>query len=104
MYRFLDGLLTRMTVDHSEIEELLEAGESPAALREPGYVRVCPVLDDIDKFDAGFFGFSPKDAAIADPQHRLFLEIAWEALERAGIDPTSLRGSTTSSRYVSGLA
>jgi acyl transferase domain-containing protein len=68
-------------------EELLEAGESPAALRDPGYVRVCPVLDDIDKFDAGFFGFSPKDAAIADPQHRIFLEIAWEAFENAGYDP-----------------
>jgi acyl transferase domain-containing protein len=68
-------------------EELLEAGESLAALRDPGYVRVCPVLDDIDKFDAGFFGFSPKDAAIADPQHRIFLEIAWEAFENAGYDP-----------------
>ena len=68
-------------------EELLSAGESPAALRDPGYVRVCPVLDDIDKFDAGFFGFSPKDAAIADPQHRIFLEVAWEAFENAGYDP-----------------
>ena len=72
---------------HFTDEELLELGESPAALRDPGYVRVCPVLDDIDKFDAGFFGFSPKEAAIADPQHRLFLEIAWEAFENAGYDP-----------------
>jgi acyl transferase domain-containing protein len=74
---------------HFTDEELLAAGESPAALRDPGYVRVCPVLDDIDKFDAGFFGFSPKEAAIADPQHRLFLEIAWEAFENAGYDPVS---------------
>jgi acyl transferase domain-containing protein len=72
---------------HFTDEELLAAGESPAALRDPGYVRVCPVLDDIDKFDAGFFGFSPRDAAIADPQHRIFLEVAWEAFENAGYDP-----------------
>ncbi|HEV3033101.1 MAG TPA: SDR family NAD(P)-dependent oxidoreductase [Polyangia bacterium] len=72
---------------HFTDEELLAAGESAAALRDPGYVRVCPVLDDIDKFDAGFFGFSPKEAAISDPQHRLFLEIAWEAFESAGYDP-----------------
>jgi acyl transferase domain-containing protein len=72
---------------HFTDEELLAAGESPAALRDPGYVRVCPVLDDIDKFDASFFGFSPRDAAIADPQHRIFLEVAWEAFENAGYDP-----------------
>jgi acyl transferase domain-containing protein len=75
------------SIRHFTDEELLAAGESPASLREPGYVRVCPVLDDIDKFDASFFGFSPKEAAIADPQHRIFLEIAWEAFENAGYDP-----------------
>ncbi|HVU51594.1 MAG TPA: polyketide synthase, partial [Polyangia bacterium] len=68
-------------------EELLAAGESAAALRDPRYVRVCPVLDDVDRFDAGFFGFSPKEAAAADPQHRVFLEVAWEAFEDAGYDP-----------------
>jgi acyl transferase domain-containing protein len=72
---------------HFTDEELLEAGESAAALRDPSYVRACPFLDDIDQWDAGFFGFSPKDAAIADPQHRLFLEVAWEAFENAGYDP-----------------
>ncbi|HVR04337.1 MAG TPA: polyketide synthase, partial [Polyangia bacterium] len=77
---------------HFTDEELLAAGESAAALRDPGYVRVCPVLDDIDKFDAGFFGFSPKEAAISDPQHRLFLEIAWEAFENAGYDPGRVPG------------
>ncbi|HVZ73441.1 MAG TPA: SDR family NAD(P)-dependent oxidoreductase [Polyangia bacterium] len=69
-------------------EELLALGESPAALRDPAYVRVCPYLDDADHFDAGFFGFSPKEAAITDPQHRLFLEVAWEALENAGYEPS----------------
>src|SRR3954451_6341949 len=65
-------------------EELLAAGESAGALSNPAYVKAWPVLDDIDKFDAGFFGLSPRDAAVMDPQHRFFLEVAWEALEDAG--------------------
>lgn len=67
-------------------EELLAAGESPALLRNPSYVKACPVLADAAMFDAAFFGWSPRDAAITDPQHRLFLETAWEAFEDAGYD------------------
>ena len=48
-----------------------------------------------DKFDADFFGISPREAIALDPQHRLFLEIAWEALEHAGYSPAGLAGSTT---------
>ena len=65
-------------------EALLAAGESPDRLRDPSYVKACGRLDDIDRFDASFFGLSPRDAAVFDPQHRLFLECAWEAFEDAG--------------------
>ena len=65
-------------------EELLAAGEAPEALSDPAYVKAWPVLADIERYDAGFFGHSPRDAAIMDPQHRFFLETAWEALESAG--------------------
>src|SRR5262245_60850971 len=51
---------------------------------ESNYVRHAVVLDDVDRFDAGLFKYSARDAAILDPQQRLFLECAWAALEDAG--------------------
>ncbi|GGQ84394.1 type I polyketide synthase [Couchioplanes azureus] len=59
------------------------------------YARQGGFLHDAAAFDAGFFGFSAREALATDPQHRLMLETAWEAFERAGIDPESVRGSRT---------
>jgi acyl transferase domain-containing protein/thioesterase domain-containing protein/acyl carrier protein len=73
-------------------DELLAAGESRARMAKPNYVPSAAVLDGFETFDADFFGFSPKEAAILDPQHRQFLEVAWEALENAGHPPESFPG------------
>jgi acyl transferase domain-containing protein/thioesterase domain-containing protein/acyl carrier protein len=72
--------------------ELLAAGENPQRMRHRNYVPAAAVLDGFDQFDAEFFGFSPKEAAIMDPQHRHFLEVAWEALESAGHPPETFAG------------
>ncbi|OOK84336.1 erythronolide synthase docking family protein [Mycobacterium kansasii] len=59
------------------------------------YTRWGAFLDDAAGFDAGFFGIAPGEVLAMDPQQRLMLEVSWEALEHAGIDPLSLRGSAT---------
>ncbi len=68
-------------------DELLAAGVDPVLLQNPDYVRAAGVLDGIDQFDAEFFGYTPHEAAILDPQQRLFLQTTWEALENAGYNP-----------------
>ncbi|THC44759.1 KR domain-containing protein [Streptomyces sp. A1499] len=73
-------------------EELAEAGVDPASLARDDYVRAKGALEDADLFDAGFFGFSPREAELLDPQHRVFLECAWHALESAGVDPARFEG------------
>src|SRR3990170_6960839 len=72
--------------------ELRAAGVDAALLNDPNYIKVAAPLEDMEQFDAGFFGFSPREAAIMDPQHRHFLEVAWEALEDAGHVPESFSG------------
>jgi acyl transferase domain-containing protein len=74
-------------------EELLAAGVDPAVLTAPNYVKAAPLLNDVDLFDASFFGYLPKEAQFMDPQHRLFLECAWEALEHAGYDAEKYKGA-----------
>ncbi len=73
-------------------EELLAKGEAQYLLERPDYVPAAAPLDGFERFDAEFFGLSPKEAAIMDPQHRQFLEVAWEALENAGHPPSKANG------------
>ncbi|WP_437729975.1 type I polyketide synthase [Sorangium sp. So ce1335] len=78
-------------IRHFSDEELLSRGVPREALTAEGFVKAGAVLDDIDRFDAAFFGYSPREAELMDPQHRLFLECAWEALERAAFVPDAGR-------------
>jgi non-ribosomal peptide synthase protein (TIGR01720 family) len=73
-------------------EELVSAGVPVHTLGDPNYVKARAELADIDMFDAALFGFTPREAEIADPQRRVFLECVWEALENAGCDPTRYAG------------
>ncbi len=86
---FWDNLLagrdsiTRFTADQLRATE----PDLDALLERPNFVAARGVVDGIEQFDAEVFGYSPRDAALIDPQQRLFLESAWDALEQAGIDP-----------------
>ncbi len=73
-------------------EELAANGVAPELLADPAYVRARGVLDGVELFDAEFFGFTPREAELMDPQHRLFLECAWQACENAGYDPQGFAG------------
>jgi len=75
----------------SDVE--LEAGVGIENAAEAGYVRARSILRDVEQFDAGFFGINTREAELMDPQHRIFLEKAWEALEDAGYDPHAYQGS-----------
>lgn len=76
-------------------EELIAAGQNPTLVNAPNYVKARHILDNVDLFDADFFDIPPSEAEIMDPQHRLFLECAWEALEAAGYDPFADEGLTS---------
>lgn len=70
-------------------EELLARGVSAKVLGDSRYIKASARLNDVDQFDAAFFGYTPREAAETDPQHRLFLEVAWQALEDAGYDSST---------------
>ncbi len=74
-------------------EELIAAGIDSALLEQPNYIKARAVIEDYDLIDAAFFGLNPREAEIIDPQHRLFMECAWEALELAGYNPDAYDGS-----------
>jgi len=73
-------------------EELARAGVDRDLIADKRYVKAAPTVPGAEMFDASFFGYSPREAAIMDPQHRLFLEVCWEAFEDAGYDPFAYAG------------
>jgi acyl transferase domain-containing protein len=87
--RGLDGFWRNIREGVESLETFSEAdldaaGVPPALRSHPDFVRKGTPLEEAEHFDAGFFGLSPREAQILDPQHRIFLECAWEALEHAG--------------------
>ncbi|HYG63315.1 MAG TPA: amino acid adenylation domain-containing protein, partial [Thermoanaerobaculia bacterium] len=87
-------------------EELAASGIPPELRRDPRYVPAAGLLEGVELFDAGFFGYNPREAELLDPQQRVFLECAWEALENAGYDsqrvpgPVGVFASLGFSRYL----
>lgn len=73
-------------------EEIIADGTDPALVHQPNYIKARGVLGDAELMDAAFFGLHPREAALMDPQHRLFIQCAWEALENAGYNPEDYKG------------
>lgn len=92
---FWDNLVNgRETITHFTIEELAGNGLDLETLsNSEHYIKSRGIVENIDKFDAEFFGYTPNDAKTMDPQHRIWLETAWNALEDASCDPNSYKGS-----------
>lgn len=82
----------RESLTHVDRARLLAAGVPVATVDDPDYVPVAPLMDGADMFDAAFFGYSPREAQVRDPQSRLFLQHCWAALEDAGHAPRSPGG------------
>lgn len=72
--------------------DLVDLNIEEEVLNDPNYVKAASILSDIEHFDARFFGYTPKEAELIDPQHRLFIECAWSSLENAGYDPETYEG------------
>ncbi len=82
------------SIRHFDADELREAGVAAELLANRDYVRAAGMLDGVDRFDAAFFGMTPREAELTDPQQRLFLETAWAAVEHAGYAPGAVPGVT----------
>ena len=94
IFEFWDNLRAgKSSIRKLSEEELKAAGETPEHLHHPNYVRASGTMTGVDMFEPDFFGFSPKEGAIMDPQHRHFLEACWEAFENAGHAPDSFPGN-----------
>jgi amino acid adenylation domain-containing protein len=96
-------------ISHFRVEDL-EIPNASEISKNPNYVRARSILDDVDMFDAEFFGIYPREAELMDPQQRLFLECCWQAFEDAGYDPITYSGtigvyagSSTSTYFLSRL-
>ncbi len=91
-------------------QEMLKVGIDPAILKQPNYVGAGGILEDVEGFDAALFGYTPGEAELIDPQHRLLLECAWAALENAGYDsnrypgPIGIFAGTSLSYYLLHIA
>ncbi|MUL37907.1 type I polyketide synthase [Gloeocapsopsis dulcis] len=84
----------RESISFFSDEELKASGVNPTWLSNPQYVKAGAMLSDIEMFDASFFDLSPREAEIIDPQHRILLECAWEALANAGYEPGASKSLT----------
>jgi acyl transferase domain-containing protein/alpha-ketoglutarate-dependent taurine dioxygenase len=80
------------SVKHFDDEQLVSMGIEREHLAAGNHTRAGAMLEDADDFDAGFFGYSASEAEVMDPQHRIFLECCWEALEDAGYDVSRYKG------------
>jgi acyl transferase domain-containing protein len=81
------------SISRFSAEELAAANVDPVVLDNPEFVPAGCSIENVDLFDAAFFGYSPREAESLDPQQRIFLEAAWHALEDAGYDPETFPGS-----------
>jgi amino acid adenylation domain-containing protein len=84
-----DGVESISRFTDAELEDAFD----PSIRADPNFVRARSVLDGIEEFDAGFFAMHAREAELTDPQHRVFLECAWQALEDGGYDPAAYKGA-----------
>ncbi|MYR90988.1 type I polyketide synthase, partial [Streptomyces sp. SID685] len=85
-------LAGRNSIHRLSEEQLLAAGEDPALIKDPHYIAARPLLDDVGGFDHTYFGISPRESELRNPQHRLFLELCSTALQHAGYEPSRYDG------------